>query len=215
MSLSPAPRAARSFAGRAGGRPARHPAADRRARPCATTPPSPRTQARGRLHRVPARLPGSWAMSARQRCRATPHRLPPRHHTRPRTSHSMPSRASTARRSSSIRSSGCSRCAPGAPTRRGRGPRFLTGYAMKGANSTGVQRFRRSGLRLRHRLGRRTGARVCGRGRAGQGHLLLPAGKTRRDAGGATAGIGCFNVESEAEIDVLNDGGARTRPTRQ
>ena len=77
-------------------------------------------------------------------------------------------------------------------------------------------RVRRGRLRLRHRLRRRTRARA-GRGRrSGQDHLL----RRRQDAATRCArrwrpASRCFNVESEAELDVLNavalDDGPRAR----
>jgi diaminopimelate decarboxylase len=78
-------------------------------------------------------------------------------------------------------------------------------YAMKANPSLAVlQTFRTHGLRLRHRLRRRTATCDGGRGRSGQGGLLR-RGQDRREMELALrAGVACFNVESEGELERLS-----------
>jgi diaminopimelate decarboxylase len=60
-------------------------------------------------------------------------------------------------------------------------------------------------LRLRHRLRRRAGTRAGRRRQAGD-IIFSGVGKTRAEMRRALeAGIGCFNVESEAELEVLSE----------
>jgi diaminopimelate decarboxylase len=60
-------------------------------------------------------------------------------------------------------------------------------------------------LRLRHRLRRRT-ERVLAAGGDPAKVVFSGVGKTRAEMRQALeAGIGCFNVESEAELDVLSE----------
>ena len=146
---------------------------------------------------------------------AAAYRLPRRRSFRRRRRRSPSSRAASARRSSSTRARRCSR----------RWPRYQRGCAGRDApdllcdegelepgRAAGVRARR---LRLRHRLRRRAGARARGRRRPGKRHLLRRRQDARRNARTrSTPACCCFNVESDAELEVLNEVARRMRQAR-
>ena len=100
------------------------------------------------------------------------------------------------------------------PARAGRArpPRLLRDEGQ--LEPGGAADLRAGGLRLRHRLGRRARARA-GRGRPAAKVVFSGVGKTRAEMRRALdAGVLCFNVESEAELECCRRSHRKRAPAR-
>ena len=87
-------------------------------------------------------------------------------------------------------------------------------YAMKANSSLGVlQVFAQAGCGFDIVSGGELERVLAAGAEAGEHHLLRRRQDPRRDAPALAAGIGCFNVESEAELEVLNEVAAGSRPS--
>ncbi len=174
---------------------------------CPRRPPAPPAdaagQAAGSRQQRPRRRPAQ-VNRPRTAPRPSPHRAPATAPCRSKAGRSPTSRSNTARRCSSTRSNGCS--TPSPPTSAAsRAAMRWSATPIKANSSLGVLRvFAEAGCGFDIVSGGEL-ARVLAAGADPAKVIFSGVGKTRAEMRQAlAAGIGCFNVESEAELDVLN-----------